>query len=289
MRYRGISGMNTIINSFVSGVNINACGNLIVINGVVVSGGGECIEASDKMISRKLESIGSFDSILNMTTFNVEYTEVETEAETEVEVIAPDNIMDIVVVEVEDNCLSVYIKQGKNFSCGYDNTPRVVIKGHLVKDFTNRGSGDMVLKGTPAFDTPTSFSLDSRGSGRIDAHEYNANFRFGHVTIEGSGEILVGTLKGDSIDASISGSGDISLDKVECKSFSVSISGSGNVDVSGTASRVDFSIFGSGDISARRLKAEKGKASISGSGNIWCCVKSMSEHCHGSGDVYNIG
>lgn len=284
-----IHGLNSFINSGVSGVYINGSNNVVIANGAVVSGGGSSIVASDKMVSRKMVCPESIRQILSAVPFDVEYTEVASVADMGIEVIAPDNIIDYIEVEAEELWLNIRIQNGMNFSCGYDNRPRVFVKGRQVEGFTNTGSGDMVLRGNAVSDSSDSFCLSSVGSGNIDASAYTTSFLVGKVCLDGSGEIIVGPLKGDRISADIHGSGDLTLTNVECKSLSASIGGAGDLDVSGTANRVDLSIYGSGDLSAGGLKAQKGEASITGCGDIQCCVKQLSESCYGSGSIHNWG
>lgn len=266
---------------------ISRTNSIVIINGVVVSGGMNSVMASDNVISRKVDSSKPFRRVSNRSSIDVEYTEVDSADDIEIEVQAPDNMIDYIKVVTTFKNLDICLMPGINFSWT-NSCPRVIVKGHLVTSFSNTGSGSLYIKGTPAFDTPPSFGLECGGSGNIDAAKYKVKVDSASVSLTGSGEFVAGQIEGNFIDVSVCGSGDLSLERIKCKSLSASVNGSGDLELSGKADTVRLAVAGSGDIAASGLKAKEGSARVAGSGDIHCCVKSLSEHCHGSGDVYNI-
>jgi hypothetical protein len=94
----------------------------------------------------------------------------------------------------------------------------------------------------------------------------------------------------DLKSVSIAGSGDIDVATVRESDFSASIAGSGDIKVRGMATNVKASISGSGDIDLSEVQATRGKASIAGSGDIRLNVSSeLTASIAGSGDITYSG
>jgi hypothetical protein len=110
------------------------------------------------------------------------------------------------------------------------------------------------------------------------------------LSIAGSGDIRMDTLKTSKLKTSIAGSGDLLIKALDADSTTVSISGSGNFNVSGKTNSFEASIAGSGDVKAARLEANNVKISVAGSGDaaVWA-KEALKVSVAGSGDVKYYG
>jgi hypothetical protein len=110
------------------------------------------------------------------------------------------------------------------------------------------------------------------------------------LSIAGSGDIHMDSLKTAKLKTSIAGSGNLLIKAMDTDSATVSISGSGNYNVSGKAANFEASIAGSGDVKASKLEANNVKISVAGSGDaaVWA-KENLKVSVAGSGDVKYYG
>lgn len=110
------------------------------------------------------------------------------------------------------------------------------------------------------------------------------------VSIAGSGDVKVETMKTQGVDASIAGSGNIVFDKLDSERLGVKVSGSGDVIAAGRTGQLNISVAGSGDVKTRGLEAEDVKVTIAGSGDAQVqASKKLNVSIAGSGDVAYLG
>ena len=113
---------------------------------------------------------------------------------------------------------------------------------------------------------------------------------FRHVTLTGSGKVLVPDLDNDVIGVSVTGSGQVSMENLTADRFKVSITGSGRVLVAGDVEMQSVNIRGSGRYRAERLVCDYADINVTGSGSA---DVSVSEDLHvairGSGNVSYAG
>ncbi|HTF89273.1 MAG TPA: head GIN domain-containing protein [Planctomycetota bacterium] len=90
--------------------------------------------------------------------------------------------------------------------------------------------------------------------------------------------------------AVIQGSGDVDITGVNGESLEVRISGSGDLNARGKATKVTVAIDGSGDIDLGGLESLQANVSINGSGDVRVrCSQSLTASVSGSGDVDYLG
>lgn len=110
------------------------------------------------------------------------------------------------------------------------------------------------------------------------------------AAIEGSGDIRIDKVEGESFAGAIGGSGDLSVEAVRVRSAAFSIAGSGAISAKGGADSTDISIAGSGDIDAAGLESKTAKISVMGSGDVHAnATESATVSVMGSGDVTMSG
>ena len=254
---------------------------------------GESVSGSANYITKTFETT-DFSSI----ECDIPGDMIYTDGTKNLTIDAPDNLMDLIIVEVDQSGeLKIYTDH-KRFK-------------NLKKDITIKVSCPKLravdLNGAVDFEAPASMVADSLGlsldgAGDIKIQELKAqavdievngagnctlNGETGNldITLNGAGDIEAGgslgdvrvrvsgsgncTLSGDAgdVDIKISGAGDIeaggSLGDVKVK-----VSGSGNCTLSGDAGDVDIKISGSGDIDVTNLKAKSVSSKTNGSGRV---------------------
>ena len=110
------------------------------------------------------------------------------------------------------------------------------------------------------------------------------------VSLEGSGNVSVDRIEGDSFAGSVGGSGELAIAAMQVDEADFSIAGSGDLVVAGTARDSEISIVGSGDVQANGLRSETGSVSIVGSGDAALTVdRDAQVSIMGSGDVQIAG
>lgn len=110
------------------------------------------------------------------------------------------------------------------------------------------------------------------------------------VTIGGSGDVLVESMKTPQLDVSIGGSGDVSFAQLISEQAVFSVSGSGNIEAKGRVNGLRISVAGSGDVKTTELMADEVKVSIAGSGDARVQAnKQLKVSIAGSGDVRYVG
>ncbi|MDE6306739.1 MAG: DUF2807 domain-containing protein, partial [Muribaculaceae bacterium] len=95
---------------------------------------------------------------------------------------------------------------------------------------------------------------------------------------------------GTSAVLSVNGSGDLDVKSIKATGVSASVNGSGDLNVKGTAVDAKLSLNGSGDLKAGSLDAESTVVTGSGSGDIYCrASRSLNVKAQKSCDVHVRG
>ena len=256
-----------VMGNIVGGVHIN--GNSIRKNG---------IKCSNNMITKEIEVKGDYQSLNNESIVDIDYYEGEEE---NIQLIAPDNIIDY--IRIEEYSSTLYVKMDNvSISTSCTNRPRLIIKHKDLNYISNGGCSDINLHGLL-----TLKEICTQGSGDISLQEGSIQTKDLSCRLAGSGDIELNEITANKIGLSLRGSGDVNVNKVTSKGIAIDIIGSGDVRISGKAGLVKFNIMGSGDIDAYNLEAEIGAANIMGSGDINCNVRKLTQNTMGSGDVNN--
>lgn len=110
------------------------------------------------------------------------------------------------------------------------------------------------------------------------------------VSVAGSGEVRIESMKTGAVDASIAGSGDIRFMDLTAERVGLHVSGSGDIVAAGRTPSLGVRIAGSGDVRARALAADEVKVNIAGSGDAQVQAnKRLHISVAGSGDVAYVG
>ena len=226
----------------------------------------EGIVPSKNYITQKVK-VDNFEGIQTSTSIDVVYT--QTTGETDVEIYAPDNLMEYVKVESDGGMLKIFFEskeKGKSLNIKGKHETKVYISAPVVHTLLASSSGDIFLKN----------GLQYEGKVRIEASS--------------SGDIEGSTIVCETLNAESSSSGDIELEKVECTSLmaeassagdvsiknlkaetvSAEASSSGDVTLKGVCHSAKLEASSAGDIEADGLKAEKVVANASSSGDVTC-------------------
>lgn len=231
--------MRKIISFAVALIAVCAC-NFITVDGKSLE---EKISiksrfVASKTIIEKTYSVEKFDRIDCAGSFDIDYTA----GQCYLNIAAPDNVLEHIIVEFENGCLKV--KMDKSFRI--INLQKIQMTVHCPKlnGVSISGAGDFN-------------AVDG-----IKADDLN-------VKISGAGDFEANGIKADNISISISGTGDVEADNIDCEKISTWISGAGDIELSGKAKTADIRISGAGDIDIRNLKADNTDTRISGAGKVY--------------------
>jgi hypothetical protein len=110
------------------------------------------------------------------------------------------------------------------------------------------------------------------------------------VEFTSAGELIVESLKTDSLDISLSGAGNVDLNEIEAETVSMSLSGAGSATASGTTDGLDVTISGFGDFNGKELHAKDARVGISGAGSatVWA-DEDLTAEVSGAGSVSYYG
>ncbi|WP_455585864.1 head GIN domain-containing protein [Bacteroides sp.] len=215
------------------------------------------ITGSNNYITKKIK-IERFEGLQLTGSPDVIYK--QTNGKPSVEVYGQDNVVDLLDIHVQDNCLVVKFKD--NTSIQNRGKLEVRVSGPALNRISLSGSGDIKLAN--GIQTDENIAIKIQGSGDIDGNKIGCHL----------------------LSLSINGSGDITLNKIKASTAEADINGSGDIALSGICQKAKYSINGSGDIQASELKAEDVSASINGSGDISChATERLKGRVSGSGEV----
>lgn len=111
-----------------------------------------------------------------------------------------------------------------------------------------------------------------------------------NLSIDGSGDIRVETMKTPELNAAIAGSGDIRFAELFSEKVGFKVAGSGDILAKGRTNSLTISVAGSGDVKAAELIADEVKVNIAGSGDAQVQAnKALKVSIAGSGDVRYVG
>ena len=186
-------------------------------------------------IKTETRSVSDYDKIAAAGSFDIE---LYKGTEGKLTVKADENLMEVIITEVKNGKLKIYIKKGYNI-----RTKRAIVVTIPFEDIDAialAGSGDVTSR--DLIDSED-LKLSLAGSGTMKLNVSANNLS---SSIAGSGTL---TLNGDANEfkCSVSGSGDINSFDLKAKSVKVSVAGSGNVKVH-AINEIKATTAGSGDI-----------------------------------------
>ena len=114
--------------------------------------------------------------------------------------------------------------------------------------------------------------------------------RLDSITLNGSGDIRVDKIEGDSFSATLTQRGDLSIGSLKVDRAAFTINGTGDISAAGTARDTQISLAGRGDISARELQSKTASVLVNGSGDVKLTVDDRANvTVNGPGDVSIAG
>lgn len=234
---------------------------LIAFLMISCAGTSETIVPSKNYVTKKVHT-GSFKGISTSTSIDVLYT--QTAGSRDVEVYAPDNLMEYIKVEVKEGVLNVRFKSKDKNGLNIRGTHNinVSVSAPAVSELRTSSSGDIILQN----------GLKTDGDVRMYASS--------------SGDIKGGEVVCTSLSLTASSSGDVKISKVTAESVNAQSSSSGDIILSGITDTAHLSASSSGDVSAKQLKANRVTAKASSSGDVYChAVESLNATVSSSGSI----
>jgi len=226
---------------------------------VLITGSSSCKKINGKGdVVRQTRNITGFNGItLSMDA----YTYIRQDTVYKVEILAQQNILDVIETPVEGGSLTI-----------------------KIKNHTTLGKHDAI---TVYISLPAVNSLNISGSGTIEGNVPLVSSNL-NLVISGSGNIRLPAINVSELYANISGSGIISASSGTTATENLNISGSGNIDLLNVVSEsVYANISGSGSISVTANILLDG--TISGSGNIFYMGNAtVNAHISGSGSIIHL-
>ena len=242
---------------------------LMVLNSCTISVSSDSKDAivpSKNYITQKVK-VDNFNGISTSSSINVIYK--QTNGSTDVEIYAPDNLMEYVKLKVEGGMLKIFFyseETGKGINIRGKHDAEVRISASAVQALLASSSGDIVLKNGLQYEGEV--SLNSSSSGDIKGG--NIFCEVLQIGASNSGDIELDNVECTSIVTETSSAGDVSIKKVKAETVSVEASSSGDVYMAGECRFAKFDASSAGDIEADELKAERVIAHASSSGDVTC-------------------
>lgn len=110
--------------------------------------------------------------------------------------------------------------------------------------------------------------------------------RLQSVSMEGSGDIRVDKVEGDTFSGRIEGTGDLTVGALKVDRANFTIEGTGSITAAGTAGDTQVSIGGPGDVIARELRSRTATVRVDGPGDAKLTVDQVAAVAvNGPGDV----
>lgn len=207
--------------------------------------GDNMVKVADRDLKRETRTVGNFDAVRLIGSYDVVYSQGKT---TKVEVVAPDNVMDMITTEVKNGTLTISTKK---------------IAGVTV---ISRTSDDVTVYVT----SPTLTEMNLIGSGDITAKDPVKSDRL-KLNLQGSGDMDFSNIECKNLTANLQGSGDMKISKVSTSETALlQLQGSGDFEVGDADSpKLVVTLQGSGDMNINRVSsADIVSATLKGSGDM---------------------
>lgn len=232
----------------------------------VSSDSKDAIVPSKNYITQKVK-VDNFEGISTSSSIDVKYT--QTTGSTDVEVYAPDNLMQYVKLKVEGGMLKIFFyseETGKSINIKGKHDTEVRISAPAVHALQASSSGDILLMNGLQCEEEVSLSASSSG----DIKGGNILCKALVTEASSSGDIELENVECTSLMTEASSAGDISINDVKAETVNVQASSSGDVSLAGVCRSAKFESSSAGDIEADGLKAEHVIAKASSAGDITC-------------------
>ena len=248
----------------------------------VTSDPKDAIVPSKNYITQKVK-VDNFEGISTSSSIDVKYT--QTNGSTDVEVYAPENLMEYVKLEVEGGMLKIFFyseETGKGINIKGKHETEVRISAQAIHSLRASSSGDIILKNGLQYEGEVSMKSSSSG----DIKGGNILCEVLEIESSSSGDIELENVQCTSLITEASSSGDVSIHNVKAETVSVEASSSGDVSLAGVCRSAKFESSSAGDIEADELKAENVVAKASSAGDVTCYAsESLDVSTSSSGNV----
>lgn len=248
----------------------------------VSSDSKDAIVPSKNYITQKVK-VDNFEGISTSSSIDVKYT--QTNGSTDVEVYAPDNLMEFVKLEVEGGMLKIFFyseETGKSINVKGKHDTEVRISAPAVHALRASSAGDILLMNGLQCEEEVSLEASSAG----DIKGGNILCKALETEASSSGDIELEAVECTSLVTEASSAGDISINHVKAETVSVEASSSGDVSMAGVCRSAKFESSSAGDIEADELKAEHVIAKASSSGDVTChATESLEVSISSAGNV----
>ena len=243
----------------------------------------ESIVPSKNYVTKKVKA-DNFDGISTATSIDVVYTQIS--GAPDIEVYAPDNLMEYIQIEVEDGMLQVKFQSKESPFNGINirgkHRTEVRVSAPALHAFRASSSGDIVLKN--GLQTTGKVSMKSSSSGDIEGGKVVCDELI--ASASSSGDILLERVECTSLNVNASSSGDVSVKELKAETVEADASSAGDVILAGECRFADLSASSSGDVQAKYLKADKVVARASSAGDVTCYpLESLKASASSSGSV----
>ncbi len=243
----------------------------------------ETVVPSKQYITKKVK-VGDFDGISTATSIDVVYT--QTSGMQDIEVYAPDNLMEYVKIEVEEGVLKVKFQSKENPFNGINirgkHQTEVRVFAPAIHTLRASSSGDIMLKN--GLQTQGQVTMKSSSSGDIEGGEIVCDELI--ASASSSGDVILDKVECRSLNVDASSSGDVTIKTLKAETVEADASSSGDVILSGECRSANLSASSSGDVEAKNLKANRVVAGASSAGDVTCYpVESLKASASSSGSV----
>ena len=243
----------------------------------------ESIRPSKNYVTKKV-NVNQFDGISTATSIDIVYT--QTSSEQDVEIFAPDNLIEFVQVKVKDGVLNVKFYDPENPHSGINiigkHKTEVRVSAPAIHVLRASSSGDVILGN--GLRTTGQVVMNSSSSGDIVGNDVACDELVAKAS--SSGDVVLNQVKCTLLEADASSSGDVEIKNLKAESVNGEASSSGDVILTGVCRSAKFSASSSGDVEARDLKADVVTAKASSSGDVTCQVaESLNATTSSSGSV----
>ena len=238
----------------------------------------ERITPSKNYVTKKV-NVGSFNAISTSSSVDVIYT--QSSGGQNVEIYAPDNLVDYIDVRVEGGVLEVGFKSPRNnFSINGKHKKEVRVSAPAVNSLKASSSGDIIIKN--GLKTSGKVTVKASSSGDVTGSTISCD----DFAANSSGDVILEKVSCTNFSADASSSGDVSVKNLNAADVSADASSSGDVILAGICENASYRASSSGDVKAKGMKAVNVTASASSSGDVECYVTgSLTAKASSSGEV----
>ena len=226
----------------------------------------ESIVPSKNYVTKKV-NVGTFDGISTATSIDVAYT--QSSGAQDVEIYAPENLIQYVQVVVEGGILKVRFHSDdskKGISINGDHQTEVRVSAPAVHQLLTSSNGDIILKN--GLKTKGEVSMKSSSNGDIEGKSIVCETL--SITASSNGDITLKDVKCTLVDTDASSNGDITIEDLKADAVEADASSNGDVDLSGVCRSAKFSASSNGDVKAKNLKTDVVVAKATSMGDVTC-------------------